>query len=127
MIELNIDENFELVIRDKSFLTNGSIISGDRTYLKRLIERNEIVRKTDIFEKVLDVNLYEGRSETEIEDLIKENLYIHYEYQYPEIREKLKIEVVYMANELMIFYMDEDDEFILDKKYTKYYSNGGAV
>ena len=127
MIELNIDENFELVIRDKSFLTNGSIISGDRTYLKRLIERNEIVRKTDIFEKVLDVKLYEGKSETEIEDLIKENLYIHYEYQYPEIREKLKIEVVYMANELMIFYMDEDDEFILDKKYTKYYSNGGAV
>ena len=127
MIELNIDENFELVIRDKSFLTNGSIISGDRTYLKRLIERNEIVRKTDIFEKVLDVKLYEGKSETEIEDLIKENLYIHYEYQYPEIREKLKIEVVYMANELMIFYMDEDDEFILNKKYTKYYSNGGAV
>ena len=127
MIELNIDENFELVIRDKSFLTNGSIISGDRTYLKRLIERNEIVRKTDIFEKVLDVKLYEGKSETEIEDLIKENLYIHYEYQYPEIREKLKIEVVYMANELMIFYMDEDDELILDKKYTKYYSNGGAV
>ena len=121
MIELNIDENFELVIRDKSFLTNGSIISGDRTYLKRLIERNEIVRKTDIFEKVLDVKLYEGRSETEIEDLIKENLYIHYEYQYQEIREKLKIEVVYMANELMIFYMDEDDEFILNKKYTKYY------
>lgn len=127
MIELNIDENFELEIRNKSFLTNNSPINDVRVYLQRLIERNEIVRKTDIFEKILDVKLYEGKTEQEIETLIKENLYIHYESQYENIREKLKIEVVYMENELMIFYMNEDDDFILNKKYTKYYSNGGVV
>ena len=125
MVEINIDENFELVISNSN-PTTASSIWAISTYLRRLIERNEITKKTTFFEEVLSDSLYEGMEDIAKEKLIAENIYNFYKEQFPEVRDYLEITVVCLGQTKMIFYKDTDGQFILEKKYIKYYSDGSA-
>lgn len=125
MVDLNIDENFEL-ITDYGNPTTLTRTSDYYIYLRRLIERNEIVGDDTFFKEVLAESIYEGMEEATKEDLIKENIYNFYKEQCPEIRNYLVVEVVCIGTEKLIFYMDTQGEFILSRKYIKYYSEGSA-
>lgn len=65
MIDLNIDENFELTVKNGKETTDYSFLLQTEEYLRNLIIRNELHFSTDVFfETIFDLRLYPGLSDT---------------------------------------------------------------
>ena len=108
MKDINIDENFELIVRNGKETTDFSILLEEEQYLKSLIIRNEIHFSTDtFFERIFDLRLYPGLSDTEIETQIENKLLIFYEEQFPQVRNYLGVETFINGPELTVFYINK--------------------
>ncbi len=112
MIDLNIDENFELTVKNGKETTDYSFLLQTEEYLRNLIIRNELHFSTDVFfETIFDLRLYPGLSDTEIELQIENKILTFYENQFPQVRDYLLVEALINGPELTIFYVN--------KKYQK--------
>lgn len=114
MIDLNIDENFELTVKNGKETTDYSFLLQTEEYLRNLIIRNELHFSTDVFfETIFDLRLYPGLSDTEIELQIENKILTFYENQFPQVRDYLLVEALINGPELTIFYVNKKSQKLL--------------